>query len=463
MAQEPDPEIALRRQVQALRQQQRYIEADVVLAEATARYPHDNALAFFRAQTRYELGHPAAALFARAQSLDPANLDVARNRALALVSEGAAAEASALLTAELARNPGWLDGLRALATLRWTHGEQAHFADHYAAACRAMPARADLWLAWFRMLAQARDWTGAHDVLDEAERHIGVTPATLASRLFLAVEAHDDEAAPRLLAATAHIRGDVTSLCRIRHALRNADPRAAEAEALAMLVAGSSAPLYWPYLSLAWRLLGDERWHWLDRPDDLVRAIDTGIAEGELEELAALLRTLHTAQAPYLEQSVRGGTQTDRSVLLRHEEPLQRLRSRLLAVITDYVAALPPPDPQHPLLSGPRTGPFLIEGSWSVRLARQGYNVPHTHAMGWLSTAFYVALPDAAAMGAEPAGHIAFGAPPAELGLDLKPYRTIRPKPGRLAVFPSTTWHSTVPFDDGERLVVAFDIRRKRG
>lgn len=459
MAGAPDDVASLLRPVQLLRRAQRYVEADGVLAAATARYPRDPALAFLHAQTRYELGHGAAALFARARSLDPANLEAARNQALALISEGGGAEAQALLEAELAGRPDWQDGLKALATLKWTQGDSLHFADHYAKACRVLPDRADLWLAWFRMLAQARDWSGAVAVLDEAGRHLGETPALLACRLFVAVESHDDAAAPRLLAATAHIRGDVTSLCRIRHALRSGDPRRAEGEALP-LVASPSAPLYWPYLSLAWRLLGDERWLWLDRPDDLIVALESGIAGSDLEELAELLRALHTAQAPYIEQSVRGGTQTDRSVLLRHEAPLQRLKARLLDTIGAYVAGLPAPDAQHPLLSAPRTGPYLIAGSWSVRLERQGYNVPHTHAMGWLSTAFYVSLPEPAAMGPEPAGHIAFGAPPAELGLPLEPYRTIKPAPGRLAVFPSTSWHSTVPFDDGERLVVAFDVRR---
>ena len=149
-------------------------------------------------------------------------------------------------------------------------------------------------------------------------------------------------------------------------------------------------------------------------------------------------------------------------MLLRHEPVLSRIKTRLLDLVREYGDGLPPPDPQHPLLSAPR-GDLLIEGSWSVRLARQGYNVPHTHAMGWLSTAFYVALPDAEQMGAAPAGHIAFGQPPPELNLPLEPYCTIAPAPGRLAIFPSTLWHSTVPFDDGERLVIAFDIRRPGG
>ena len=32
--------------------------------------------------------------------------------------------------------------------------------------------------------------------------------------------------------------------------------------------------------------------------------------------------------------------------------------------------------------------------------------------------------------------------------------------PGRLALFPSTMWHGTVPFADGERLTIAFDVAR---
>jgi hypothetical protein len=103
---------------------------------------------------------------------------------------------------------------------------------------------------------------------------------------------------------------------------------------------------------------------------------------------------------------------------------------------------------------------LLIEGSWSVRLLRQCYNLPHNHPVGWLSTAFYIALPSAEALGAAPAGHIAFGTPPEELGLDLPAYRTIAPEVGVTAVFPSTMWHRTMPFEDGERLALALDIRR---
>jgi Putative 2OG-Fe(II) oxygenase len=451
---------AARSQGFALHAEQRLIEAEALFAVASAAHRADPALAFGLAQTRYELGYPAADLFAQVRKLAPDNLDVARNQALALISEGRAVEARSVLEPLLAAQPDWLDGHKALATLNWTNGDQQHFTDHLAVACRAQPLNPALWLAWFRNLAQARQWQAALSVLDEAERQLGTTPALLVSRLFVAVESGDVRLAEPLLVATEQIKGDVTSLCRIRHALRQGDAKRAEAEALP-LTESPSAMLYWPYLSLAWRLLGDARAEWLDRPDQLIQQAEAGWTASELTELAEVLRGLHTAAAPYIEQSVRGGTQTDRSVLLRHEPVLQRIKARLLELIRDFVDGLPPPDPQHPLLSAPR-GELLIEGSWSVRLSRQGYNVPHTHAMGWLSTAFYVGLPQPEQMGAAPAGHIAFGQPPAELGLPLEPYCTITPEPGRLAIFPSTLWHGTVPFHGGERLVIAFDIRRPR-
>jgi hypothetical protein len=100
---------------------------------------------------------------------------------------------------------------------------------------------------------------------------------------------------------------------------------------------------------------------------------------------------------------------------------------------------------------------LYFEGAWSVRLGSQGFHVVHTHPLGWISSAFYVALPET--MGKGQAGWLQLGAPPPDLRLDLAPYCMIEPKPGRLALFPSTMWHGTVPFDDGERLTIAFDMR----
>lgn len=91
----------------------------------------------------------------------------------------------------------------------------------------------------------------------------------------------------------------------------------------------ASATTIWPYLSLIWRLRGDPRAAWLDGDPPYIRTTDLTLPAGELDTLATLLRRLHKARAPYLEQSVRGGTQTDRQLFFRHEPAIQSLRTKM--------------------------------------------------------------------------------------------------------------------------------------
>ncbi len=454
-----DPEVALLRGI-ALRLDQQLVEAAEVFAAALPGGKMEPALVEGLAQTRYELGQPAAALFAKAEALLPGNGDVVRNRASAMAAEGDVVGAEALLAAEVARVPGWLAGHKTLATLRWTRGDPATFDSSYAAACRAQANNKDLWLAWFGAVAQSRDWAKVRQVLDLAEASLGEITPLVTARLFLACESGDVAATETLLNKAANLRGDTVSLCRVRHWLRQG--RFAEAEALCVaLLTTPSAPLFLPYLSLAWRAQEDERWIWLDRPDDLIKSLPVDLGSADYTELAEVLRGLHDLDRPYAEQSVRGGTQTDRSVILRHEPIIQKARMAWMETLRGYVKGLDSHVEGHPLLGLPR-GELYVEGSWSVRLLgeQQGHNVPHNHPAGWLSTAFYIALPDD--LGAPPAGHIAFGTPPEELGLNLSAYKTIAPQVGHTAVFPSYLWHRTMPFAKGERLTLALDIRRPR-
>ncbi len=439
----------------AHRAAQRMAEADAALAAARDQAPDDPRIAFLYAQVRFERGYRAAPLFARARALAPANRDAVRNHALALSAEGDPAGAQAALVAALAQWPDWLDGLRVLASLRWVAGEMTDFDRAWAAAARAHPAQPGLWLGWFGALAQVRDWPRAEAALDEAQGHLGETRALLSARIFLAGEVGALDRCGALLDRIGDGDDDFLRLARIRLALRRGDAEQARDGALAMLN-GAGARQAWPYLATAWRLLGDPQADWLEGDPAFVRAHRVDLSGDDLRDLADVLRGLHTAAQAYPEQSVRGGTQTDRSVLLRHEPVIARTRAALFDAVRAHVAALPPPDPRHPLLSRPRD-PLLIAGSWSVRLNAGGFNVTHSHPLGWLSSAFYVALPDAATMGAAPAGHFHWGAPPADLGLDLPPRGMIAPQMGHVVLFPSYVWHGTVPVAGGERLNIAFD------
>jgi hypothetical protein len=100
-----------------------------------------------------------------------------------------------------------------------------------------------------------------------------------------------------------------------------------------------------------------------------------------------------------------------------------------------------------------------FSGSWSVRLRGGGRHANHVHPKGWISSALYIGLPDRAQGDADDAGWFTVGEPQEALGLNLMPRLKIEPKPGHLVLFPSWMWHGTVPFADGERLTVAFDVR----
>jgi hypothetical protein len=233
-----------------------------------------------------------------------------------------------------------------------------------------------------------------------------------------------------------------------------------QAEAFASRHIGTpAAKIFWPYLALIWRSTGNRCVAWLDGAPPFMSAIDLDFSAAEISELADVLRTLHILRAPYPEQSVRGGTQTDRPLFFHPDPAIQSARRKITTAVRTYVDALPPADPTHPLLA-PRRNEILFEGSWSVRLKAKGFHASHTHVMGWISSAFYVALPEEP--GPSPSGWLALGTPPPEIGLDLQPYVTVEPRPGRLVLFPSTMWHSTFAFDAGERLTIAFDIAEPR-
>lgn len=446
-----DSVVELVAQAQAHYASQRMDAACDAIGAASAQAPEHPAIAFMQAQFAYEGWFEAAPLFERAARLNPGNPDLVRNLALALASEGQGPRAERLLEGILARNPGWLEGQNTLATLRATAGD-AEFVRGFAAAVAHEPGNAALYLAWFHKLAAAQDWDGAGRVLSLGERT--VPQAMALSRLYLACETGEAPADPAIFASFAGSRDPGLALLQIRHALRHGDPQRALALAEAQLTT-PHAGQFWPYCSLCWRLLDDPKADWLEGQPAYAATADLALSAGELDDLAAFLRGLHSMSAPYPEQSVRGGTQTDRNLLLHHAPVIHRLRETIVQAVRGWRDALPQGAACHPLLAR-KPEAIRFSGSWSVRLAGGGHHSAHTHPQGWASSALYVVVPPET--GRDHAGELALGMPPPELGLKLEPTEFIKPKPGLLALFPSTTWHGTVPFAGEERLTVAFDV-----
>jgi hypothetical protein len=157
---------------------------------------------------------------------------------------------------------------------------------------------------------------------------------------------------------------------------------------------------------------------------------------------------------------VRRGTQTSGQLFGRGQPLIEATAAALRRAVEGWLPSLPV-DAVHPFLRyRQRSGRFV--GSWSVMLRSTGRHSNHIHPKGWLSSAFYVALPDRvlAPHVDSSDGWIQFGQPLEDLGLDLPPRRLIKPRPGHLAVFPSYMWHGTVAFDGSSpRLTIAFDMQ----
>ena len=423
---------------------------------AAALAPNDAVVAHTLARVTHEAGAPAVALFDRALALAPLDASVMLGRAAALLAEGQGAQAATFLADVLRQHPGWYDGHAALARLRWQAGDRERYADSYAAALATRGNDGLLWRDHAATVARAGQGEAARRIIAQARRAVGQSRTLDLIEAGTWSEDGDLAAADRLYRAHLPL-ADVEALAgHVRHLLR-----AGRADAARTALEGRlshDTPDLWPLAALAWRLTGDPRSDWLEQGGAFIRVFDLAERLALVDDLAATLRTLHRTIAAPLDQSLRGGTQTDGALFARLDPAIVRLRDAVRDAVAHYVADLPPPDPAHPLLGSPR-GPVRFAGSWSVRLTDRGHHVDHVHPAGWISSACYVALPDGVEDDTARAGWLSLGDAPS-LTDRVPATREIPPRVARLVLFPSYMWHRTLAFRAGERLTVAFDIAR---
>lgn len=424
--------------------------------------PRDGGIAHLRARVAWEAGLPAVDLFEQAHRLAPADGDILLGRLSARLAAGEQARALAELDALLARHPGWYPGHESAVQLRWMMGDRTGFTRSIVQALATAPRDAQLWLQLLNALMHARMFDLVPGAVERARQAMGADQRLTVFEAAAASERGESARADRLFASIADQSDPMGVVHHVRHLLRTG--RADRAAALAASrVDGPDADHLWPYLATAWRLLDDPRHAWLLGDPALVGVYDIADSCGDLAGLADRLRGLHRATHQHLDQSVRGGTQTDGPLFCMIDPAIRRLRQAIERQVATHLRNLPPPDPRHPVLRHRRDRPVRFSGSWSVRLTGSGHHANHVHPAGWFSSAFYVSLPAPAEAGPPPAGWLALGAPPKELGLSLAPTTRIEPRPGRLVLFPSILWHGTEPFGAGERLTAACDVARPAG
>ncbi|HLY78677.1 MAG TPA: putative 2OG-Fe(II) oxygenase, partial [Caulobacteraceae bacterium] len=217
----------------------------------------------------------------------------------------------------------------------------------------------------------------------------------------------------------------------------------------------------WGWAATAARAAGDPLYQELCDYDAVVGAYDLATPQGWpslevfLSDLGKSLNEIHLYQQHPTNQSLRHGSQTMHLLSGSDAPPVQAFFKAMDAPIREHMAKLGKgSDP----LRRRNTLDYRIQGAWSVRLRPGGFHRDHFHPEGWLSSAFYVETPDAALETADRQGWIRFGKPPFVTDPPMDAAHFVKPKPGRLVLFPSYMWHGTVPFTTDEtRMTIAFD------
>lgn len=426
--------------------------------ETAARLaPADPLIAHSRARVALEAGLPAVDLFEAAARLAPADGSVVLGRVAARIAAGEGARAEAELAGLLRVNPLWVDGHADLVQLRCILGDRQGCLASIEAALGQAPDAPALWQLLIQKLIEADDFAAIPDVATKGRERLGEQPFFLAAEAIAYSETGSTGLADACFEKLDHVSDMSLAVRKVRHQLRT-DRTDRALKEIDKWTGDPAANPIWPYAAIAWRLAGDPRLEWLEGDPALVSVTDITRNLPPLGDLAAVLRRLHQARAEQLDQSVRGGTQTDGVLLQRIEPEIRALRAAIAGAVREHVRRLPAIDPAHPVLRNRRDRPVRFAGSWSVRLRDGGYHANHVHPAGWFSSALYIALPESISHGEDHSGWLTLGEPQAELGLHVQPLRLVEPKPGRLVIFPSIMWHGTLPFPKGERLTVAVDI-----
>lgn len=387
------------------------------------------------------------------------------NRANALQAQGRLDEAVEGYRHAIARNPLDLAAHHDLNRLLYRLGRRDEFLKSYDDAALLYPEAGDLPLAKALLQFQNEDYESARE---NFERAVYLVPASVTPHdglgLVLARQGdferaiREHEIALKMEPDNAHAwRNFAETLLRSGDAAK-AQHAAEQAIAIEPEHQGALA-----LLGTALAVQQSAQAEVLNNYETLVMPFELRPPEGypDIESfnraLNAYLDGLHRDQNEAIDQTLRGGTQSFDNLFGRGHDIIELLRARIDEAVADYIAKMPDDD-THPLFKRRRKD-FEYAASWSARLHDCGFHTNHFHPKGWISSAYYVALPETVADAEGRQGWIKFGEPAFDAGLRDPVRRAVQPRAGTLVLFPSYMWHGTIPFRSKQsRTTIAFDV-----
>ena len=437
------------------------LDAALRLNPASTTLPHNRGVAFEALRRDREAGEAFSEAVRRLPRQPASWFGLANVRRRA----GDMAGAVSAYRQAVAIAPSFLEAHEALNETLWQAGHEGYLSS-YVAALRQAPQDAALRGAYARQLSRIRNYDEAGQEVAEALR-LAPDESSLMDVLgqCLIGQKRPGEAAEAFAAALRRAPDDARLSGRLAEAyMLSGEPSKARDVLSRTLASAPHDQENLALMSVALRLLGDTpACRFLCDYGQLVQSLDVEPPEGYEsitsfhDELAPYLVAQHITQRHPTDQTLRGGTQT-LGALFEDPHPLiQRLREQLAKAVARYIAQLPK-DSRHPFLSRAADA-FDFSGSWSVRLGKGGFHTNHIHPRGWISSAYYVRLPQVVAASSERQGWFKLGETNPDTCPALPAEEWIRPSEGRLILFPSYFWHGTHPFAEGEqRLTVAFDV-----
>ncbi len=372
-------------------------------------------------------------------------------------------DAERLLADSVAAAPQEVATQRLLARLRFMRGAE-EFAAGFASAVQRYPGDVALRLGYAQALRGAGRLDDAHAALQDGLRRDWKDPRLYAELAALRQETGDFEEALQYARSALSLRPEDFAFQEVLIDALLSLGRADEAMPVIESLRRRSPLNQW-YIAMeatAARLLGDPRYAAYYDYDRLVQSFELSPPPGwaSIEafhaELVPVLLERHQFHAEPLDQSLRSGTQTPRSLLGDPDPLIRALLQALTGPVDAYRKAIGF-TPRHPFTARNRGG-VTFKGCWSVLLKRGGYHVNHVHTEGWISSAYYVEVPPEVADETAQRGWLKFGEPRFPVPGAL-PGKLVQPRAGRLVLFPSYLWHGTTPtVSDARRLTVAFDV-----
>jgi uncharacterized protein (TIGR02466 family) len=433
-----------------------------------ATNPHDRIAWHNLAAAEGDLGNAreaeAAARRALALGIESPETRLVLGRALQ--SQRRLDEAERAFEEAIGMRPTYVDAHRDLAQLVWMRTADASVALRGVdKALAAAPLVAGLHLVRSLLLEVSGDNEASLVAVDAGLAKVPDDGGLLRQAAHLRSEAGEGELALALAHRAASREGGADANV-VEALLACGRPREADA-ILARLRAARPHDQYVIALqSTTWRILGDERYRTLCDYAAMVDAkrLDTppGFAtlQAFLAALAADLEGMHSYRTHPMQNSLRGGSQLPLEQAELGRPLVAALFRSIESAVSRYIARLGAgADP----LRARNTRQYVFSGAWSVQLRSGGYHTDHVHPHGWISSACYIALPDAVGSGEgdppDRAGWLRLGKPNIATRPALGPECYVRPEPGLLVLFPAYMWHGVEPFKgERPRLAVAFDV-----